>query len=587
MDRDDVSVEKLIEQSEFQFENEDYLAAKKTLLAAKKIATNKPEIWSNLAYINYLLGKYSEGESSARQAINLNPKFVAAYSNLSLILSAQHRYQESVECLNAAIKVDPNMADLWINLGLSYMGNYQIENARNAFAKAIALVPNSAVAYCNLALCEQETGQVEKAYKLYQKALEFDSNLRPAISNRLMCAQYHPSLTSKELKDAAIHATQSIDVRDSNQVEVSTRERLRIGFVGGDFRAHPVGWFLKDVFVILARHFDCYCYANQTEKEDAIFKQFFNAARHWHNIYGLNKRQVVEIIKQDNIDVLIDLSGHTAANRLDVFADRIASFQISWLGYPASTGLTNIDAVLLSDDLIVQSSSSFFCEKVLALPGPQFVYRAPSYLPELSEPPCLKNGYITYGCFNNIAKINDSVLCCWASLLCAVPSARLLLKWKTLVSPSVVNIILKRLHTLGIESSRVDCRGVSPHKEMLQEYNEVDIALDPFPFSGALTSFEAISMGVPVITLYTDRPISRQTYSINKALGLDEFSVKTPRQYVKIAHQLANDVEYLTVLRKNLRGSMRESQLYNYELMANQFMYTISDLYNNHEKSPA
>lgn len=553
------------------FAAEDLGGSADALRACLQYNAEDVHVWNNLGYVLYLQGELTGAEQAFKRAMELAPNFVEAHSNLALVVMAQRQYGAAEKILLSGLELSPEFVDLWINLGLTRLQCNQIPAAIAALHQAVTLEPNSAPALTNLGLCLQEIGQIEKAHQIYALALSVRPDYRPAISNFLMCAQYHPGLNSQQLRDdaqssvAGVRAEKTLlPVRRSS----GDCQTLTLGFISGDFRAHPVGWFLKPVFRELRKHFDCYCYMNQRGDEDEVTAEFRTLASGWRVIIGKNTEQVCDLIRADGIDVLIDLAGHTAANRIDVFAARAAHTQLSWLGYPATTGLATYDGVILSRDLATDATQSFFSEPILVIDAPQFVYAPPDYLPDTSPLPFDKNGYITFGCFNNVAKLNDSVLVCWAELMKQAPQARLVLKWRTLADQTVCDVLRRRLHSLGVDLSRVELRGASPHNQMLAEYGDIDIALDPFPFSGALTTFESAWMGVPVITLISERPISRQTYSVNKTLGLKELTAETPQEYVMAALNLAQDIDKLRVLRQSLKQKIEASALVDSNSMA-------------------
>lgn len=575
--------------SDRKFAEKDFAGAAQALEQCIASQPKDANLWSNLGYTYYLQGFLDNSEQACRTAIDLDPQLIAGYSNLSLTLMAKNQYEETLAVLTTAIELEPNVCDLWVNLGLLNLKTNRISHAITAFNRAISIDSKSFIAYTNLALCLQDTGFIEKAYSTYQLALDLKPNYAPTISNRIMCAQYHPGLASSELLNDSTKAASGLeptpqwDEEASDAVSLLVRQknkRLRIAFCSADFRAHPVGWFLRDIFKQLSRDIDCYCYVNQTEQLDEVSHEFQNAAAAWVNTKGMNTGQLLRQIKNDNIDLLIDLSGHTAGNQLALFSQASATQvkKIAWLGFPASTGLSSFDGVILSEDLVSEAAQAFFSEPIISISGPQFVYRPPHYLPDIVPAPCLANGYITFGCFNNLSKLNDAVLVCWAELLKAVPNAKLRLKWKTLADSSVTERLLKRFHSLGIAAPRIQLYGASRHEVMLREYGEIDIALDPFPFSGALTSFEAIWMGVPVVTLYTLRPMSRQTYSINKALNLLHLSNQTPSEYVRSASNLAQNQTALNALRLSMRTRIRASSLNNVNEMSTTITKTIRAL---------
>jgi protein O-GlcNAc transferase len=257
------------------------------------------------------------------------------------------------------------------------------------------------------------------------------------------------------------------------------------------------------------------------EQADAMTIRIRQNVDEWRNAVGKDDEELALQIEKDRVDVLIDLAGHTAGNRLKMFARRIATLQVSWLGYSATTGVPAMDVVLMDDYIAPEDCNKYFTEKLVRLEGLRFCYTPPVYAPEVAPSPFLKNGYLTFGCFNNLAKLTPLVIQSWASILNALPQSRLILKWKSLGDQETARRIQLKFENYGVAPKRIECRGWSKHAAMLAEYSDVDVALDPFPFSGGLTSCDALYMGVPVITMPSELPISRQTGSFLNAIGLN------------------------------------------------------------------
>jgi predicted O-linked N-acetylglucosamine transferase (SPINDLY family) len=271
------------------------------------------------------------------------------------------------------------------------------------------------------------------------------------------------------------------------------------------------------------------------------------------------------VIRADGIDVLVDLSGHTAGSRLTAFAHRPAPVMVSWLGYFATTGLSCLDGVLLDDDHAPPGMEAWFTEPIVRLERGRLCYTPVPFAPEVAGPPCLRTGHITFGSFNNTAKLNGAVLALWARVLGAVPDSRLVLKWRTFNDGGHDKALCARVRAAfashGIDPGRLDLRGPSFHADVLAEYGTIDIALDPFPFTGGLTSCEALWMGVPVVTWPQSRVVSRQTHAFLNRIGLGDLSARDADDYVRIARDLACDRTRLATLRASLRARMRASPL--------------------------
>ena len=338
--------------------------------------------------------------------------------------------------------------------------------------------------------------------------------------------------------------------------------KIRVGFLSANFNWHPVmNWSWSLINGLDKNSFRVYCYST-VKKCDFITEFIKEHTDCWREIHGLTDAQAAKIIRDDEIDILIDLAGHTADNRLRVAAYRPAPIQISGIGYINSTGIDAID-YFLSDVHCAGDASAmrdYFTEKIIVLPHSHICYEPVKTL-EVSEPPCLKNGHVTFGSFNQSCKLNNSVLNAWKKILDAVPQSRLLLKTKIFNTEEGRDFIGERLKKIGIDTARVIMRAATPNH--LLEYADVDIALDTFPYTGGVTTCEALYMGVPVVSLYGGRHGTRFGLSILKNVGLDELAVDSVDDYIRRAVMLAGDWELLTMLRRNLRAMMKNSPLMN------------------------
>ena len=304
---------------------------------------------------------------------------------------------------------------------------------------------------------------------------------------------------------------------------------LRVGYVSADLCQHTVGLFVKDVLkahqsrgtAFVATHkVEVFVYSS-CNVSDWVSQQI-KATCSWRETSGVSDEALARLIRDDQIGVLVDLSGHTAGSRLTVFAHRPAPVQLSWLGYFATTGLRYIDAVLLDECHAPKGFEEQFVEEIVRLKSGRLCYQPVPWAPEVSLLPSLKSGHITFGSFNNTGKLNANVFGVWVKVLLAVPNSRLVLKWRTLVDEPFCSSIYKAFEARRVSAKRIELRAASFHVDVLKEYEEIDIALDPFPFTGGLTSCEALWMGVPVVTWPQSRVVSRQTFSLLRAIGHTE-----------------------------------------------------------------
>jgi len=438
--------------------------------------------------------------------------------------------------------------------------------ARECFLRSRSLAPQLPGPLVNLANLEREYGNHTTASQLYA-FLQTQLPQHPVIRrNALVGLEYNPEIPdATRLAQARAWgdwATARAGGPHPRPPMPPLDDRpLRVGYVSADFCQHPVGLFVKD---ILAAHdpalVTVFTYSAGPVSDwvtDAV-----RAASRFHDVTRLDDAALAEAIRQDAIDVLIDLSGHTAGSRLTAFAYRPAPVQLSWLGYFATTGLDCMDAVLLDPWHAPEGMETWFVEEILRLPMGRLCYQPVPWAPAVvAPPPCGRANQVTFGCFNNSAKLNDRVFDVWARILTALPTARLVLKWRTFNDAALCRRVHEAFAARGVEQTRVELRGPSFHAALLAEYADVDIALDPFPFTGGLTSCEALWMGVPVITWPQSRVVSRQTLAFLSAIGLPELAVDDAAGYVRLAVALAHAPDRLAALRSAMRSRMQASPL--------------------------
>ena len=521
---------------------------------------------SNLSYLWFLLGDCQRAVAQGRLATSLDPAFAPAYLNLGNALQGNGDTAEALATFNHGIALDAGSAPMWTGLGLVDYQAGALAEARRCHEQAIRLDARLPEAHCNLGLCLLDTMQAETAARHFRLALDINPRYRPALSNYLMSLQYLPGRDAGAVHEAAALVKNCFaDLKPAPVAEARTRAsgELRVGFVSHDFCRHPVGYFLAGLFALPRRPgYTFYCYANHS-REDELTRMFKNSADHWREIRSLSDQQAADLVRADGIDVLVDLAGHTTGNRLGVFVLRPAPCQVSWLGFFASTGLETMDYALLARDQAIEGTQDLYTERLQLLDCCQF-----NYVPELrvSAAPGLpseRNGYLTFGCFNNPAKLNGEVLGTWARIMEQLPQSRLVLKWKSYGDRETAAQLLSHCAAWGLSPQRVELRPASSYPELLQQYGDIDIALDPFPFSGAMTTCEALSMGVPVVTLRQLRPVSRQSHAILCSVGLEKLSATTPRSYRALVLELASNAPERRRLRSELPQRMVDASRVN------------------------
>lgn len=452
-----------------------------------------------------------------------------------------------------------------LDIGALFLAHGFLADARACFEHAQTLLPRDLPLQANLANVMRDLGQHDEARRIYDR-LHADVPDHPVIRrNALTNLEYDPAASDADRLAQARQWGAWAERRAGGPhprppcAPLAGRP-LRIGYVSADLCQHTVGLFLKHV---IRAHdparVQVFCYSAGQVKDwvtDAIA-----ACTTLRPVATLDDAALAAQIRADAIDVLVDLSGHTGGSRLTAFAYRPAPVMVSWLGYFATTGLACIDAVLLDAWHAPPGAEAHFAEPILRLPS-RFCYQPLPGAPlNVMPPPCQRNGHITFGSFNNTAKYHPQLFDLWAQILSRVLDSRLILKWRTFNDAAFRQQVMARFAERGIDPLRIELRGPSPHIALFKEYADIDIALDPFPFSGGLTSCEALWMGVPVITLPQSRVVSRQTHAFLNLTGLPELAARDAADYLRIATELAQDQPRLNALRTTLREKMQASPL--------------------------
>jgi protein O-GlcNAc transferase len=499
-----------------------------------------------------------------RAALALVPGDDDALMTLASQPDAPDRQERALE---RALALRPWAGPL-VNLGNIAKGTDRTRLAISRYRRALAIEPASSFAWNNMATTLRDRAELGQAVFSYRCALWSDPEAAATESNYLQTLQYDPSFADLAIADAhrrwdARHAARYRALRPPAGGRDTSDRPLRIGYVSADLKRHPVGFFLLPVLQAHDRaRVRSICYATRTS-DDELAAALRSAADAWVPAETLDDDALAARIRADHIDILVDLSGHTAHHRLLVFARRPAPVQVSWLGYFDTTGLSAIDYLVTDAAEVPPGRDDRFTERVVRLPSGRFAYRPPAYAPPVARRDRRAGGagVIVFGSFNNLAKLADPVVALWARVLAAVDGSRLVLKWPTLADPHVAEAIRARFARHGIAADRLDLRAASPHPAMLAEYGDIDIALDPFPFSGCLTTVEALWMGVPVVALNGGRPVARQSAAILGRIGLADLVADSEEGYLGKALALAGDADRRAALRGDLRRRMAESTL--------------------------
>lgn len=522
---------------------------------------------NNLGNVFHQLGKLDEAVACRNNALALSPDYADAHANLAGTLLLQVNFDAAIQHCRRAIALNPDHAEAHSILGKALCECGDFDEAIASFNKVRALTGESAALYSNVAIVLLAQGKPDEARACYRAAISLAADVNPWIySNYLMAAQYSDDYSLRELQADHLDYSSRFEtpLQDGWPDHLSNRSvkpRLRVGFVSGDLRIHPVGFFLENIVRHLNRDKLDITFYQTLPVEDALTQRLKNMGFGWKSLVGVSDEQAAQCIRDDGIDILVDLSGHTADNRLLVFARKPAPIQVTWLGYFATTGLQAMDYILCDQYVVPDAEAHYFVEKPWRLPDSYLCFTPPAEEVAVGTLPALQNGSITFGCFNNLGKVGESVVALWAQILRSIPGSRLFLKTKQLNSAPMQQATLARFSAHGIGPERLILEGFSPRPDLLASYNRVDIALDPFPFPGGTTSVEALWMGVPVLSLRGDRFLSHVGESILHTAGLPAWVADNHEDYLAKAIAFAGNPESLAVLRQTLRSQLLASPI--------------------------
>lgn len=524
-----------------------------------------PEAYNNLGNALRDQGRLEDAVASFRLALALKPDFPEALTNLGNGLRDQDNLVEAIASYRRALALKPDLPEAHMNLGNALKDQGDLEGAVASYRRTLALRPDHAQVYSNLAVALRAQGKVQEALASYRRALAIRPDDAQIHSNLLFDTCYITA-DAGALADAyrqwnELHARVVARHVRSPGKDRNPDRRLRVGYLSADFWGHATSFFVEPLLSAHDRtQVEVFCYSNGA-RVDATTQRFQEIADVWRNIVGLTDESVAERIAADGIDILVDLSGHTAGNRLLVFARKPAPVQVTYLGSLTTTGLTAMDYRLTDRFLSPANSPEWSSETLICLPACFACYRPPSDAPADTPLPALTTGFVTFGSFNNIAKATPAVISLWSDILRQVPRSRFILKDKTFADGAQRARYMDQFWANSIESDRIELLPRSPLQEYLTAYGRVDIALDTFPYSGCTTTCEALWMGVPVVTLAGEVSYGRFGVSLLSNLGLEELIAETLETYVAKAVGLAGRLESLARLRSELRPRMAASPL--------------------------
>ena len=543
----------------------NFEAAEQAYEHAIKLQADYAVAYNNMGLALTSHGEFEQALPFFEKAIEMDANYALAHNNLANALQGLMKHEQAIEHLKIAHSLEPENAGIINNLGVAYSQASLYSESIQYYEKALAVAPDYGEVYKNIGIALESMGQFDDAAINYKKALASNPPVTSAHTSNLFCSNYNTNLDEQTIFQ--LHAdwgkTAIQPVTDNPGFDYQ-HDRIRVGYISPDFRAHPVSFFVESIFKHHDKtRFEIFVYHDHL-LSDKVTRSLKNDVERWRDVVMLTDEELVNQICKDEIEILVDLAGHTASSRLPMFAQRVAPVQINYLGYPNTTGLTTMDYRITDEQADpIGLTEKFHTEKLCRLENGFLCYNPPAESPEIQEPPSASTGTITFGCFNNAKKINASVINAWSSILGAVPNSKILLKSQHYKDKQVRDNFLSMFNKNQVDTDRIIFNSWSDSFfSHLDLYNQVDVGLDPFPYNGTTTTCEALWMGVPVIARKGNVHRSRVGFSILSQLQLAEvLCCSDTETYVSTAITLAKNTQKLTNYRKTLRRTMSESTL--------------------------
>lgn len=591
--------------------------AETAYLKAIELDTNHVAAHQNLGLFYRDRDKPKEAEACLRKALSIREPTAEALNNMAAILTGQNRYVEAEIYCRQALALTSTISDIWNNFGVILLARMKIGEAQEAFGQALAIQPNNVRtlsnysetlrlagkpsqtevyskkaieldnshvdAYLSLGNAYHDQGLIENAVEILKQSLVLAPEQLSIYSNFLYsttCSEKftpesHLALAREYGRIVSKKAEQKFDTWLVNPQD----QYLRVGVVSGDLRQHPVAYFLKNVI----QHIDsskialvAYLTDGRVDSVSAELKPYFTQ---WKSLVGHDHRSAAEMIHADGIHVLLDLSGHTAGNKLPIFAWRPAPVQATWLGYWSTTGVAEIDYCLTDEVSLPLLCQIQFSEKIKYLPDTRLCFSEPEIAMEIAQLPAIKNGYVTLGCYQQLAKVGNAVMELWGKVMQAIPSARLRWQCKSFTDEAIIAEVKQRLQRSGVDIERISLLGQVSREAYFASYAEVDMNLDTFPFTGGTTTCDALWMGVPTLTLIGNTMIARQGASLMTAAGLSDWVAANQTEYIEKVIAFSANLTGLATLRSGLRARLKTSPLFDGARFAGHFETALQELW--------
>jgi len=559
--------------------------AVKSYRRALEINPDYAEVHCSLGVALKNLGQLDSAIASFRRALEIKPDLAEAHTNLGVAmqdifslgnaLMGNGKLEDMVANYRRVLEIKPDYAEAHTTLGVALKDLGQLDGAVASYRRALEIKPDLAEAHYNLDIALQDLGQHDGALASFQRALEIKPDFAYAHSNLLFVLNYTdshaPSYYLEQARQYGRIVAEKVGTRFSAWQSAAQPERLRVRLVSGDLLNHSVGFFLEGLLAhIDPARIELIAYSTHHKEDEltARIRPYFSV---WKSLAGKSDEAAARLIHADGVHILLDLSGHTRYNRLPVFAWKPALVQAMWLGYFASTGVAEMDYILGDRWMLPDGEEYHFVERGWRLSGAHSCLTPPKEDIKVEELPALRNRLITFGTLNNLAKMNDRVVACWARILSEIPNSRLYLNTSNLRDDALRKSVIERYAAQGIPENRLILEATTGRVAALNSYNKIDIALDPFPYPGGTTSYEALWMGVPILTMRGSNYISHLGESIMHNAGLPDWIAANEEDYRAKAIALASDKTKLAALRTGLRQQVLASPLFDAQRFARDF----------------
>jgi len=548
-----------------------YLEAKKIALKLTKVLPKDVEVWFALAQLQENLGEFELAVKSYYQVCQgPSPRYAVAVER-AVILCWQHKFLSlGVAPARELIKLKPKSADAFFYLGFFWFESRHYLTAEPYLTKAAELAPENDLYQNYCGQLHTFIAQPEKAINYYEKGQKLNADNKSVFTSSVMTHNYADSISDERVFKAHRSYGEKIErefLKNNALVvhESSRPKRLKVAYISPDFKSHSVSYFFKAIIESYSKDvFEVICYSD-VEAPDAMTKYFEDLSDHWCESHGMTDEELYQRIIADRVDILVDLTGYAGSVRLGVFARRAAAVQVTYLGYPNTTGLSQMDYRVTDNWSDPEGQTDeFYTESLRRLPSGFLCFTPASDAPGVSDLPALKEGVkgVCFGSFNAFAKISPTLIGIWVKLLLAVPTSTLYLKAKPLCEGALCERLWEEFEKGGVDRKRVLLQGweleISSH---LEQYSKVDIHLDSYPYNGTTTVCESLWQGVPVISLAGRSHRSRVGLSLLSQVGLEDYVAQSESEYINIAVDKASNLAELAKLRTVLRGRMRESSV--------------------------